>query len=130
MTGLIWGDNDVCNITRWIAAAAIAIFSVNIQFARSDQGLTGEVRTTFVEATTRSCLKTQLDAPSKRAFPVSAIYDYCKCNANGLADKISIDEVKFLESAGSEQRTQTAMRVRLEASAKSCLEATRKTLPK
>jgi hypothetical protein len=114
--------------TRWTALAAIAIFSANLQFARGDQGLTGEVRTTFVEATIRSCLKTQLDAPSNRGFPVSAIFDYCKCNATGLADKISNDEVKSLEAAGSEQKARTAMQARLEASAKTCLETTIKSL--
>lgn len=106
------------NIARWTAPAAIAIFSASVQFAWSDQGSTGEVRTTFVEALVRSCLKTQLDAPGNNGVPVSAIHDYCKCNASDLADKISNDEVRSLEATGSE------------ASAKMCLEATRKSLSK
>jgi hypothetical protein len=120
----------VRNIARWTAPAAIAIFSASVQFSWSDQGLTGEVRTTFVEALIRSCLKTQLDAPGNKGVPVSAIHDYCKCNASDLADKISNDEVKSLEATGSEEKYRTAMQARLEASAKMCLEATRKSLSK
>ena len=118
------------NIGRWTAPAAIAIVLASVQFAWSDQGLTGEVRTTFVEALMRSCLKTQLDAPDNKGVPVSAIHDYCKCNASSLADKISNDEVKSLEATGSEEKYRTAMQARLEASAKTCLEATRKSLSK
>ena len=92
------------NIARCtaLAAAAIAIFLANVHLAWSNQGLTGEVRTTFVEAATRSCLKTQLDAPINKGVPVSALYDYCKCNASGMADKVSNDEVKT--SRGHRQR--------------------------
>jgi hypothetical protein len=120
----------VRNIAKWTAPAAIAIFSASVQFAWSDQGLTGEVRTTFVEAATRSCLKTQLDTPTNKGVPVSALYDYCKCNATGMADKVSNDEVKTLEATGSEEKYRTAMQSRMEASAKLCLEATRKSLSK
>jgi hypothetical protein len=120
----------VRNIGRWTAPAAIAIFLTNVQITWSDQGLTGEVRTTFVEALVRSCLKTNLDAPGNKGVPVSAIHDYCKCNASNLADKISNDEVKSLEATGSEEKYRMAMQARLEASAKTCLEATRKSLSK
>ena len=118
------------NIARWTAPAAIALFLASVQFARSDQGLTGDVRTTFIEAATRSCLKTQLDAPGNKGVSVSAIHDYCKCNAADLADKISNDEVRSLEATGSEERYRTAMQARMEASAKMCLEAARKSLSK
>lgn len=118
------------NIAKWTAPAAITIFSASVQFAWSDQGLTGDVRTTFVEAATRSCLRTQLDAPTNKGVPVSALYDYCKCNATGMADKISNDEVKTLEATRSEDRSRTAMQARMEASAKLCLETIRKSLSK
>ena len=118
------------NIANWTAPAAIAIFSASVQFAWSDQGLTGEVRTTFVEALMRSCLKTQLDAPANKGVPVSAIHEYCKCNAGNLADKISNDEVRTLEATGSEEKYRTAMQARMEASAKVCLEEIRKSLSK
>ena len=104
------------NIARWAAPAAIALFLASVQFARSDQGLTGDVRTTFIEAATRSCLKTQLDAPTNKDVPVSALYDYCKCNASGMADKTSNDEVKTLEATGSEEKYRTAMQTRMESS--------------
>ena len=118
------------NIAKWTAPAAIASFLASVQFAWSDQGLTGDVRTTFVEAATRSCLKTQLDAPANKGVPVSALYNYCKCNATGMADKISNDEVKTLEAARSEEKSRTAMQARMDASAKLCLEVIRKSLSK
>ena len=118
------------NIARWTAPAVIAILLASVQFARSDQGLTGDVRTTFIEAATRSCLKTQLDAPTNKDVPVSALYDYCKCNASGMADKTSNDEVKTLEATGSEEKYRTAMQTRMESSAKTCLEEIRKSLSK
>jgi hypothetical protein len=120
----------VRTIARWTASVAIAIFLASTQFAWSDQGLTGDVRTTFVEAATRSCLKTQLDAPANKGVPVSALYDYCKCNATSMADRISNDEVKTLEATRSEEKSRTAMQARMEASAKLCLEVIRKSLLK
>ena len=41
---------NVRNIGRWAAPVAGAIILANVQLAWSDRGLTGEVRTTFVEA--------------------------------------------------------------------------------
>jgi Conserved hypothetical protein 2217 (DUF2460) len=78
-----------------------------------DQGLTGDVRTTFVEAAMRSCLKAQLDAGDNMRLPVSALYEYCKCYTSGMADKISNAEVKTLEATGSEEKYQTAMQAKL-----------------
>jgi len=118
----------VRNIARWTIPAAIAMVATSLQCAWSDQGLTGDVRNTFVEATMRSCLQTQLNASGNSGVPVSVIQDYCKCSANGLADKISLDEVKVLEAAGSAEKSRTVMQSRLEATAKMCLEAAKKNL--
>ncbi len=98
------------------------------QPVRADDGLTGDVRKTFTEASTRSCLKTQIDAPANQAIPVAMLFDYCKCYSNGMADKISNDEVKALEATGSEEKYQAALRTRLEASARTCIEALRSSL--
>ena len=92
--------------------------------------MTGDVRTTFVDATIRSCLQSQLGASGNEGVPVSVIQDYCKCSADGLADKISVDEVKALEAAGSAEKSRTVMQSRLEATAKICLEAVKKSLSK
>ena len=111
------------NIASWTVPAAIAIFLASVQMAWSNPGLTGEVRTTFVDAAVRSCLRTQIDAPGNRGVPVTVIQDYCKCSANTLADKISPDEVKSLEAESSDEKVRTAMQSRLEATATMCLEA-------
>ena len=92
--------------------------------------MTGDVRTTFVDATIRSCLQSQLGASGNKGVPVSVIQDYCKCSADSLADKISNDEVKSLEAAGNEEKYRTAMQARLEVTAKTCLEAAKKNLSK
>ena len=118
------------NIARWTVPAAIAMVSASVQCAWSDQGLTGDVRNTFVEATIRSCLQAQLNARGNKGVAVSVIQDYCKCSANGLADKISIDEVRTLEAAGSAEKSRTVMQSRLEATAKRCLEEAKKSLSK
>jgi len=122
----ICGGN-VRNIARW-TVAAIVMFSSSLQYAWSDQGLTGDVRKTFIEATIRSCLQAQLNAAGNKGVPVSVIQNYCKCSADGLADKISLDEVKTLEAAGSAEKSRTVMQSRLEATAKICLEAAKKNL--
>jgi hypothetical protein len=122
--------SNVGNIAKWTVPTAIIIFSASVQCAWSDQGLMGDVRKTFVEATIRSCLQTQLNASGNKSVPVSVIQDYCKCSANGLADKISVDEVKTLEAAGNAEKSRTVMQSRLEGIAKICLEAAKKSLSK
>ena len=89
--------------------------------------MSGDVRATFVDASVRSCLKSQID---NQSIPVLAIVDYCKCYSNGLADKISNDEVKALEASRSEQKYAAAVKGRVEAAQKLCFETMRKNLTK
>lgn len=115
--------------TRWIAglaAVGLGFFATanSVQFAWSEQeSLTGQIRTTFVEAAMRSCVKSQIDAPG---VSVSVLFEYCKCYANGMADKMSNDEVKSLEAIGDEKKYAEALHTRAEATGKLCLEAVRK----
>jgi hypothetical protein len=109
-------------------ALALVATITSVQVAWSEEGLTGPIRTTFVEAAARSCLRTQIDGPANAGIPVSAIFEYCKCYATGMADKISNEEVKALEAIGSEKKYAEAMHSRTEAASKVCQEATRKSL--
>ena len=96
----------------------------------ADEGLKGDLRIAFVDASLRSCLKTQIDEPVNQTVPVFALIDYCKCYSSGLADKFSNDEVARLEAEGSEQNYQVATHDRAEITAKGCLETVRKTITK
>ncbi len=94
------------------------------------EGLTGQIRVAFYEASTRTCLKGQIDAPANKGVPVLALFDYCKCYSNGMADKLSDDEVRSLEATGSEKKYAEALHDRAVVVIKQCQEATRKSLLK
>ena len=94
------------------------------------EGLTGAIRMTFFEASSRSCLRMQIDAPANKGLPVSALYDYCKCYSNGMADKLSDDEVRSLEATGDEKKYNEALHDRAMVVIKQCQEAIRKSLSK
>ena len=78
----------------------------------------------------RSCLRVQIDAPANKGLPVSALYDYCKCYSNGMADKLSDDEVRSLEATGDEKKYNEALHDRAMVVIKQCQEATSKSLLK
>ena len=120
-------------IVRSIAgpiACGLAALATNygVQMAWSADGLTGQIRATFFEAAARSCLRAQIDAAANKAIPVSALYDYCKCYSNGMADKLSDDEVRSLEATGDVKKYAEALHDRAVFIIKQCQEATRKSL--
>ncbi len=122
-------------IVRGITGLALFVLSFfaiadSVRMAWSDEGLTGQIRTTFVEAAMRSCIKAQIDIPANKAIPISAIFEYCKCFANATADKISNEEVTSLEATGDEKKYAEALHSRTEATSKACQEEVRKTLLK
>ena len=94
------------------------------------EGLTGQIRLAFYEASARSCLKAQIDAPANKNLPVAALYGYCTCYSNGMADRLSDDEVRSLEATGDEKRYNEALHDRAMIVIKQCQEATRKSLLK
>ena len=125
----LWGG-AVRKSIRWIAglaAVGLGVFATaySVQLAWSEQeSLTGQIRTTFFEAAMRSCVKSQIDAPGISVF---VLFEYCKCYADGMADKMSNDEVKSLEAIGDEKKYAEALHTRAEATGKLCLEAVRKS---
>ena len=100
-----------------------------LRMARGE-GLTGQIRLAFYEASARSCLKAQIDAPANKSLPVAALYGYCTCYSNGMADRLSDDEVRSLEATGDEKRYNEALHDRAMIVIKQCQEATRKSLLK
>jgi hypothetical protein len=101
-----------------------------VNLAWSDQGLTGQIRVTFTEASMRSCLKNQIDAPGNTGVLVSVLYEYCKCYSNGMADRISNDEARTLETNGSPEKYRAALSSRAQDVGKLCVESVRKRLLK
>ena len=113
------------------SALALVIFISDASVRTAwGEGLTGAIRTTFFEASSRSCLRMQIDAPANKGLPVSTLYDYCKCYSNGMADKLSDDEVRSLEATGDEKKYNEALHDRAMVVIKQCQEAIRKSLSK
>jgi hypothetical protein len=124
----------VGKFTRSIAGPGIFALAILITDAGArmawGEGLTGAIRATFFEASSRSCLRMQLDAPANKGLPVSALYDYCKCYSNGMADKLSEDEVRSLEATGDEKKYNEALHDRAMVTIKQCQDTVRKSLLK
>ena len=67
----------------------------------TEQGLTRTVRSTFVEAAIDSCTTTATNEQANNGLSPSLISQYCNCHANGMADILSISEVKAMEKTGA-----------------------------
>ena len=115
----------------WATAFALAFFATDVGVRMAwGEGLTGQIRVAFYEASTRTCLKGQIDAPANKGIPVAALYGYCTCYSNGMADKLSDDEVRSLEAIGDAKKYNEALHDRAMTVIKQCQEATRKSLMK
>ena len=72
-------------------------------------GLTGEARAAFIKSAIDECR-------SKSASPT-----FCSCYANAMADSLSIKELKETSAAGNREAAMIALRPKLEAAAKRCV---------
>jgi hypothetical protein len=86
----------------------------------STVGLTGVERSSFVEGATNNCLREQQRNPLP--LSPSAISQYCKCYANGVADRLSVNQIKAQEAMGPTEQA-AAMRPLIEAAARPCTTA-------
>src|SRR5262249_36284362 len=59
----------------------------------NNPGLTGEVRSQFVQSAVSSCIKSAPSNNELATLSPSVISQYCTCYANGLADRLSFNEV-------------------------------------
>lgn len=103
-------------------AIGLAFFAVKYgqQWLRNnDPGLTGTVRSSFVESAVDSCVATQSNDPASKGISLSLISQYCNCYANGLADRVSNNELKAVATAG----TPTILQAKMSAAAEPCLDA-------
>jgi uncharacterized protein (DUF924 family) len=94
-------------------------------FGTSDTGLDATARARFVDSTAQACLQAQNSDPASKAFSPVVIDQYCHCYANGIADRLSDDNLKALATMERSARARK-MQPMVEAASAPCL----KTLPK
>lgn len=63
-----------------------------------ETGLSGQTRASFVQSAIASCVRNQIADPENKGIAGPVIDDYCKCYANGMADRITLEEIKRLDA--------------------------------
>jgi hypothetical protein len=58
------------------------------------QYLTGTDRSSFVEGAINGCMRPKNTDPLTAAVPMDLFAEYCRCYANGVADRVSINDLK------------------------------------
>lgn len=78
-----------------VVVAACGVVAYKYATLESDDhvvGLTGKERSYFVEAGIDTCVK-----QAAQGFTTESISQYCRCFSNGLADRLSKNEVKSMD---------------------------------
>lgn len=65
-------------------------------------GLWGNKRTEFVTSASASCERTQAAHPDNKGVTREVIRAYCKCFADGMADRVSVSDMKVLRDLPKE----------------------------
>jgi hypothetical protein len=91
-------------------------------FGRGDASLEASARSKFVDSTAQACLQAQNSDPSSKAFSPVVIDQYCRCYANGMADRLSDDDLKGLAAMERSARI-SKMQPIVEAASAPCLQA-------
>jgi hypothetical protein len=92
-------------------------------FGTSDTtGLDTSARAKFVDSTAQACLQAQNSDPASKAFSPVVIDQYCHCYANGVADRLSDDDLKALATMERSARA-SKMQPIVEAASAPCLQA-------
>lgn len=104
------------------------VFFADVFFLKSvsgeELGLTGTERLAFVEGTVGGCLNTQHEEASRAGIPYLILSNYCHCVANGIADRISSDDMKIMSNVNPNENVW--VQLIKEAAAKPCLAAAAK----
>jgi hypothetical protein len=79
------------------------------------EGLTARTRSAFVDTAIDTCVK-QSD---NKNFSAEKIAQYCRCYANGMADRVSINELKYIHNMKQEQ-AQAALQPKIDAADNAC----------
>jgi hypothetical protein len=124
-----WWERNVENIWKWLLAPILfGLISFAVHYApqmaqNSKPGLTGNARSSFVENFVASCVKKQNENPENDGVSASVISQFCNCTAKGMADALSINELK---AGRTESEIIALMQPKVEAVGKPCREALEK----
>jgi hypothetical protein len=113
---------------KWISSLlAFGFVAFVIQYGigwnRNNQvGLTDSVRSDFIESSMSACIRGQTTAPENIGILVAILTQYCTCYSNGMADRLSNNELKSISDQKPEQAI-AMMQPKIDAAAKPCTEA-------
>lgn len=119
---------------KWIAgpiAIGLAFFAFKYasQWAQNENpGLTGTGRTAFIETAMQTCIKKQSEAPENKGLAASVLTQYCTCFVNGVADRLTNNEVKAAGTANDPKVGLAIMQPKIDAASEICLEAVAKVI--
>jgi hypothetical protein len=99
-----------------IAIAALGTLALAGCGDSSSPGLTGADRTTFVDASTNSCMQAAQGNPNISA---DVIRTYCTCYSNKMADSISAAEAQSLNTSTAAE-IQAKLQPRIQAAIAAC----------
>jgi hypothetical protein len=91
-------------------------------FGTGDTGIDASARARFVESTAQACLQAQSNDPASKAFSPEVIDQYCHCYANGMADRLTDDDLKGLATMERSARASKVQPI-VEAASAPCLQA-------
>ena len=104
-----------------VALTALFVLAACGQQGGSTPGLTGETRTSFVEASINACTQSAHNDPRNAELPAATITQYCTCYSNAMADKISPDEVVSINTNMSNPaQVQSMLQTRIDAAVTAC----------
>jgi hypothetical protein len=91
-------------------------------FGPGETGIDISARARFVDSTAKACLEAQNSDPASKAFSPEVIDQYCHCYANGMADRLSDDDLRALATMERSARARK-MQPMVEAASAPCLKA-------
>jgi hypothetical protein len=125
---LVIDPRSIEKLLKWGAvplALVIALFVSRYSgelFGTGDTGIDASARARFVESTAQACLQAQNSDPASKAFSPEVIDQYCRCYANGMADRLSDDDLKALATMERSARVSKVQPI-VEAASAPCLQA-------
>jgi hypothetical protein len=109
----------------WIVVFVAAFFLGKFLWsAMGAESLTGEVRKAFVESAFRTCFARQKSAPENASLSQDTIAAYCNCYTAGLADLISLAELRSYPKDGS---ITPSLQAKIDVAANACLKSVSET---
>jgi hypothetical protein len=115
-------------VLKWCAVPLALVIALVVSrysgelFGTVETGLDASARAGFVDTTSQACLQAQTSDPASRAFSSVVLDQYCHCYANGMADRLSDDDLKTLATMERSARADKMQPI-IEAASAPCLRA-------